>query len=126
LLNQSTTTARSTSLSRAQTIQNLCVLAAEIQQGNVIHAGDANYALLYNAAKAIDGLTTRILQQPYPPVAAVATNEQAATEDPFMMDFGNEDWLFPTGIDDDFWKNLAEHPGLFEFDETMLMGTNNA
>ena len=120
LLNQGTA-ARSTTLPRAQAIQNLCVLAAEIQQGSIIHAGDANYALLYNAAKAIDGLIARILQNP--PVAAVA-NEQVATEDPFLTDFINEDWLFSTGMDDDFWKNMAEHPSLFEWDETMQFGTD--
>ena len=117
------TAARFATLPRAQTIQTLCVLAAEIQQGSIIHAGDANYALLYNAAKAIDGLIARILQNP--PVPAV-TNEQVASEDPFLTDFINEDWLFPTGIDDDFWRNMAEHPSLFDWDETMLPGVDTA
>jgi len=88
--------ARSKTLSCAQTLQNLCILAAEIQQGNTIHAGDANHASPYNAAKAIAGLIARILRNP------------VTSEDPSLIDFINSHGLFPAGIDDDdFWRNMA-------------------
>ncbi|TVY32717.1 hypothetical protein LSUB1_G007604 [Lachnellula subtilissima] len=93
---------------RAKVLQDLTILAAEVERGTVVRREEPNYALLFKATQAIQRFLDRILSEE-------STHVVAQQEIPFQSD---NNWLAqldhePRDFDFDFWEGLVDNSSLF-------------
>lgn len=96
---------------RAKVLEDLTVLAAEVERGTVVRREEPNYALLSKATQTIQRFLDCIRSEERTDMAG---QEQV----PFQRD---DHWLArwdhdPRDFDIDFWQGLVDHSSLFNLD----------
>lgn len=99
---------------RAKAIQDLCVLAAEIERGTLVKTDDPNFAPLSKAARIIQRLLDHILSgtEVFSTQGPGPQQDNAQLQDviPWYPLQDQELWDLETG----FWQELAGQPSLFD------------
>jgi hypothetical protein len=96
---------------RAKVLEDLTVLAAEVERGTVVRREEPNYALLSKATQTIQRFLDYIHSEE-------RTNVAVQRQVPFQSD---NEWLAqwdhdPRDFDIDFWEGLADNSSLFNLD----------
>ena len=96
---------------KVKVLEDLTVLAAEVERGTVVRPEEPNYALLSNAAQAIHRFLNCIHSDEGIGVTAQEQTQFAS----------NNDWLEqwdhdPLEFDIDFWQGLGDHSASFNID----------
>jgi len=106
-------------LSVSKLIQDLSVLASEVEIGGLLQVGSPNYALLYRASRTIRSLLQVTLSPNGPLAKQHRTEEQdihITEQDPQAnMMFAPFDIMPNTnlwGFEQDFWQDLGAHSSL--------------
>lgn len=95
--------------SRAKTIQNLCVLAAEVERGTVVRSEDPNFILLSRAAQIIQRFLNHMLSgETSSPVEVPVQGGQLNDALPWLPQQDHDLWEFEMGL----WQGFAGHPSL--------------
>lgn len=96
---------------RARVLQDLTVLAAEVERGTVVRPEEPNYALLSKATQTIQRFLDVIHSEE---MIERAVLEQAPSQDDGqrMTQLDHDSWDFDIG----FWQGLVDHSFLFNSD----------
>lgn len=88
---------------RGRVLEDLTVLAAEVERGTLVRPEEPNYALLSKATQTIQRFFKVIHSEDR---IDTAVQEQAPLEDgPWLAQLGQDSWDFEIG----FWQGLVDH-----------------
>lgn len=94
-------------------LQDLSVLVAQVDSGILIESTDPDYAILFAATTAIQGILDKVLSEHMTETEPSLSQsnvlaEPVAGSDILGLWSTNDIWDFEA----DFWTNLADHPVL--------------